>query len=171
MFTDDEISPLGYPRQSAFTTGLYLPQFPKLPKLDLRLEGGLTDVVGVEQPGGIGFFYWNIRYVDGYTNDGQILGSPMSRRGKRYKASTTYWSSARTRYLVTYTKDQANGKFLGGGSSDKVSFAAISRVKPNIDLDLQLQYGTWHYPLLAISKQNNFTSSLEVKYVFPTRSK
>jgi hypothetical protein len=171
MFTDDEISPIGYPRQSAFTTGLYLPQIPRLSKLDLRLEGGLTDVVGVGQPFGTGFFYWNIRYVDGYTNDGQILGSPMSRRGKRYKASAKYWSSAHTSYSMTYTKDQANGKFLGGGSSDKVTFDASSRLKSNFDVNLQLQYGTWHYPLLAASNKNNFTSSLEVKYVFPVRSK
>src|SRR2546429_877387 len=37
-FTEDEYSPLSYPRKAAIQGGLYLPRIPGIPKLDVRLD-------------------------------------------------------------------------------------------------------------------------------------
>ena len=68
-FADDQISPIAYWDRSAIRAGLYFSHMPRIPKLDLRVEGVYTDVPA----GGAlshGFFYWNTRYFDGYTSQG-----------------------------------------------------------------------------------------------------
>ena len=55
-FTDDEFSPIAYWDRSAFRAGLYLSHFPRVPKLDLRVEGVYTDLP-VGGPIGHGFFF------------------------------------------------------------------------------------------------------------------
>ncbi len=148
-------------------TGVYLPHLPALSRLALRLEGGTTDVVGVGQSNGMGFFYWNVRYVDGYTADGQNLGAPISRRGNRYRAVMQYWQSARTSYLLSYTRDETSGHFLEGGNSHRVAVGAQSQLNRNIDLDIQLQYESWKYPLLRSGPSSDFAASVGMKYVLP----
>jgi hypothetical protein len=67
--------------RSAIRGGLYLSHVPKIPKLDLRMEGVYTDVPA----GGAlshGFYYFNFRFKEGYTNDGQLLGSWIGRQGR-----------------------------------------------------------------------------------------
>ncbi|HEY2913752.1 MAG TPA: capsule assembly Wzi family protein, partial [Candidatus Angelobacter sp.] len=73
-FVEDEISPIGYPRRSAHTPGLYLSQVPGVPHLDMRVEASYTNLPGLIQTPEGGFFYWNDRYLDGYTNKGFIIG-------------------------------------------------------------------------------------------------
>ena len=83
IYTDslvvDEISPLGSTRPS-LNPGLYFPQLPKLPKLELRVEGLKTTHPDVfsQSPG---FVYTDRRYRSGYTNNGNILGSWIGRAG------------------------------------------------------------------------------------------
>lgn len=81
-FSEDAISPLCCPRRSAHDAGLYVSQIPKLSKLDFRFEGGFTDPPNFRQPSGGGFFYWNVGYLDGYTNRGNIISNAtMGRQG------------------------------------------------------------------------------------------
>ena len=79
-FVDDEITPIAYFDRSAIRAGLYFSRLPRLPKLDLRIEGVYTDL-----PAGgrlsHGFFYSNDRYLNGYTSQGQLLGSWIGRQG------------------------------------------------------------------------------------------
>ncbi len=81
-FVEDEISPIGYPRRSAHTPGLYLSQVPGVQHLDLRVEASYTNLPGLIQTPQGGFFYWNDRYLDGYTNKGNIIGdATVGRQG------------------------------------------------------------------------------------------
>src|SRR6266481_8894425 len=61
-FSEDEISPIGYPRKSVWQAGLYMPKLPGLAKLDLRLEGGTTSPPNF--PGCNGCFYQNSRFLN-----------------------------------------------------------------------------------------------------------
>ena len=68
-FADDQISPIAYWDRSAIRGGLYFSHLPGIPRLDLRVEGVYTDLPA----GGAlshGFFYFNDRYLNGYTNKG-----------------------------------------------------------------------------------------------------
>ena len=55
----------------ALDPGIYLPQISYIKKLDLRLEGVYTDLPGLPEEG---YFYAIAHYLQGYTNNGQILG-------------------------------------------------------------------------------------------------
>ena len=67
---------------------MYLPHVLGLPKFDLRVEGGYTDVVVAGGPGTGGFFdYWDSFYHDLYTNKGNILGSWIGRDERRISMS------------------------------------------------------------------------------------
>ena len=67
----DEISPIGSSRPTV-NPGIYMPQIPKLPKLELRAEGVKEPLTSEFEPG---FVYYRLRrYRSGYTNNGLLLG-------------------------------------------------------------------------------------------------
>lgn len=165
-FTEDEISPIGYPQQSAHNPGLYMPQLPKLPKLDFRFEAAYTDLQDFLQPAGGGFFYWNIRYLDGYTNKGNIMGNAtVGRQGISFRATSTYWFASDKTIQLGYRSAEASPDFLQGGNLRDVQLHSEWSFKKGISLSSFLQYEWWNWPLLSDSRrQNNFTASLQVTY-------
>jgi hypothetical protein len=113
-FSEDQISPLAYWDRSAWVSGIYFPQLPKIPKLDLRLEGGYTDLpIG----GAVGhaYFYFNYRYRDGYTNWGNLLGNWMGRQAQVAQAWSTYWFTPRNNLQFSFRHQKVSKQFLGGG--------------------------------------------------------
>src|SRR6185437_15442914 len=90
-FTDDEVSPLfGAWDKSAWSAGIYLPRVPGISKLDFRAEGMYTDppIGGTVSHG---FFYFNGRYLSGYTADRNLMGSWIGRQGQGGEGWATYW--------------------------------------------------------------------------------
>ena len=120
-FTEDEFSPLGYPRKSAYQGGIYLPQLPRLRKLDLRVEGGSTSPPDFSSCNGC--FYSNGRFLSGFTNQGNIMGSWLGRAAQGEQVWITYWRSARNKIQFNYRHRQADAKFIAGGGS--VNSAAV----------------------------------------------
>ena len=55
LYTDslvhDDVSPVDAPRHAAITSGIYLSRFPLLPKLDLHVEGGSSDITARAEGG------------------------------------------------------------------------------------------------------------------------
>src|SRR5207244_2213697 len=78
-FTEDEISPVAYPRRSAMRSGIYVPKLPGVPKMDFRVEGVYTDLPNLR---GAGVYYFNTRYLSGFTNEGNIMGDWVGREGQ-----------------------------------------------------------------------------------------
>ena len=116
---EDEISPVGYPRRSAHNGGLYLSHIPLLSHMDARVEGGYDNLPGLLQPPGGGFFYWNTRYLDGYTNKGNIIGdATLGRQGISIRAETTYWFASDKTIQLGYRSNQVDSMFLQGGTCE-----------------------------------------------------
>jgi Capsule assembly protein Wzi/PAP2 superfamily len=163
---EDEISPIGYPRRAAHNPGLYLTQVPFVPHLDLRVEAAYTNLPGLRQPLQGGFFYWNVRYLDGYTNDGRIIGdATVGRQGIAYRADSTYWIASDKTLQFGYREEVADNEFLQGGNLRDVHFKSEWSFTPRIFLSTLLQYEWWNFPLLtAGKKQNDFTASLQLTY-------
>ena len=91
-FVEDEISPIGYPRRSAHNPGIYLSQFPASHTWTCVWKAPIPICPGLIQTPQGGFFYWNTRYLDGYTNKGQHPGKRHRRpAGNCLRAQTTYW--------------------------------------------------------------------------------
>ncbi|MFB3814980.1 MAG: capsule assembly Wzi family protein [Terriglobales bacterium] len=160
-FTEDEFSPIGYPRRSAISPGFYMPRIPGLRKLDLRAEGVYTDLPGLR---GTGYFYWNGKYVNGYTNEGNILGSWVGRQGRGAQAWATYWLSGRNTIRVGYRHQGVNRDFLQGGHLDDISVKGDLWLRPDLSVSGKVQYESWRFPLLAPDRQTNVTARFQVTY-------
>lgn len=163
-FSEDEISPLGYPQQSAHNAGFYMPQLPKLHKIDFRVEAAYTNLQDFLQPLGGGFFYWNTRYLDGYTNKGNIIGNATAgRQGIAYRGSTTYWFASDRTLRLGYRSEEADADFLKGGHLKDVYLQSEWSFNKNVSLSSLVQYEWWNWPILG-NKQNDFTASLQLTY-------
>jgi hypothetical protein len=165
-FTEDEISPVGYPQQSAHNPGLYLSHFPGLPHLDARVEAAFTNLPQFLEPLGGGFFYWNIRYLDGYTNKGNIIGNgTVGRQGISLRGESTYWFASDRTVQLGYRSNVVDNMFLQGGNFRDIYLRSQWNFNRSVSLSAFLQYEWWNFPLLtAGKKQNDFTASWQVTY-------
>ncbi|HWR14659.1 MAG TPA: capsule assembly Wzi family protein [Terriglobales bacterium] len=161
-FAEDEISPIAYPDRSAILAGLYLPRVPGTTKWDFRLEGGYTDLHGfLHFPG---FFYANVRYLEGYTNRGYLLGSWIGRQGIGMQAWTNYWLSPRNSVQFMWRHNQVDRQFLSGGNQQDFAVSATWTVRQNIDISPKLQIERWNFPLLSAGPERNVSGSVQFTY-------
>jgi hypothetical protein len=161
-FTDDQPTPITYADRSAISAGLYLPQVPKVPKLDFRVEGVYTDVPA----GGAlshGFFYFNSRFTSGYTNDGYLIGSWIGRESQGAQAWTNYWFTPRTRLQLNFRHQKVSQQFVPGGGS-LTDFGARSdfSLRPGVNLTVALQHERWLFPILRPGVTHDFSSSIGI---------
>jgi hypothetical protein len=163
-FTEDEPSPIGYPQQSAHNMGFYMPQLPRLPKLDFRAEVAYTNLQDFLQPVGGGFFYWNTRYLDGYTNKGNIMGNAtVGRQGIAYRGAATYWFAPDRTLRLGYRSEEADSDFLKGGHLKDFYLQSEWSFNRGVSLSSFMQYESWNWPLLG-NRKNDFTASLQLTY-------
>jgi hypothetical protein len=158
----DEYSPL-ISNRPAFNPGIYMPQFPKLPKLQLRLEGATTDL-NYPAHFGPGAFYWDGRYRSGYTNNGNLLGSWIGRRGRGEQAWITYSVAPRSTVQLEYRNNNVDPSFLEGGHQQEIKLSASLSLRRNVEFSGSVQYENWRFPLLAPNGQSDVTSSLAVTF-------
>lgn len=158
---NDEPNPIAYPQDSAFNPGLYFPKLPKLPKLDLRVEGIYTNVPGLPD---LGPYYQNQRYAQGYTNYSQIIGSWVGRQGDAIQAWSTYWFSAQNKIQVGYRRQWNDPIFLGGGGLTDFSTAVDWLVKRDFQISSTVQYEHWNFPLISSTPKNNVGVGFQVMF-------
>ena len=162
-YTKDEFSPLGYPRKSAYQGGIYMPRIPGIPKLDLRLEGGSSDPPDFGTC--LGCFFTNGRFLSGYTNQGNPMGSWLGREGQGEQAWTTYWLSNRNKIQFHYRHQKAVANFVdGGGTINDAGVKADVWLNSTMQLSGDVQYEKWNYPLLAPNAATNVTASVGVTF-------
>jgi membrane-associated phospholipid phosphatase len=156
--SEDEINPIAYPRRSAMNPGIYIPQVPKIPKLDLRAEGIYTDLPGLRSTG---YYYINQSYPDGYRNYGNILGSWVGRQGRGIQAWARYWFSAQTNLQFGYRKQGVSPDFLEGGTVHDFTAQADVLLRPDLSMRTSVQYEHWNFPMLSTAPRSNVTTSFE----------
>jgi len=165
-FVEDEISPIGYPRRAAHNPGIYMPQLPGLHHIDFRAEASYTNLPGLIEPPAGGFFYWNTRYLDGYTNKGNVIGNgTVGRQGIAFRGNSTYWFASDKTIQVGYRTMVADPQFLKGGSFRDVYLRSEWSLNQKTSLSTFLQYEWWNFPLLSAgNRQNDFTASFQLTY-------
>jgi membrane-associated phospholipid phosphatase len=174
-FQEDEISPFNRPYKTAFQSGLYLARFPKiskvdLRKLDLRIEGGTTSPINF--PGCNGCYYSNSQYLNGYTNNGEVMGTWLGRAAQGESLQSTYWLSATKRIGIELRHRKVDREFLPqGGTQNDVAVNTDFLLKSGFRLTGTLQYESWQIPLLAANRQGNVTASLQLGYWPRSRAK
>jgi hypothetical protein len=158
----DEVSPLGSTRPS-INPGLYFPQVPKIPRLELRVEGLKTTHSGVFS-GSPGFVYTDRRYRSGYTNDGNLLGSWIGRAGIGGQTWATYHFSPRNSLELSFRHVEVDHAFLQGGRANDFSVTSHYMIRPDICLSTFVQFEAWKFPLLSPVGQTNVSASFQLEY-------
>ncbi len=162
--TEDEFSPLGYPRKSAIRGGIYMPRIPGIPKLDLRVEGGST--VPPNFPGCDGCFYVNNRYPDGsYTNLSNLVGSWLGRGGQGEQAWSTYWLTSRNKIQLNYRHQKISTLYLPqGGTLNDGGVKADFWLNTTLKFSGSVQYEKWNFPVLNPLAKSNVATSIELSF-------
>jgi hypothetical protein len=163
-FAEDQPSPIAYWDRSAFRGGLYFSHLPKLSKLDLRMEGVYTDIPA----GGAlshGFFYSNFRFKEGYTNNGELLGSWIGRQGQGAQARANYWFSPRNRLQINFRHQKVSQQFVpGGGTLTDVGMRGDYWPTQEVGLTTSLQYEQWLFPIIQPGPQRNVSASVGIQF-------
>lgn len=160
-FAEDEISPVAFPRRSALQPGLYFPRLPGLTKVDLRAEGFYTDLPGLR---GTGFFYYNFRFVNGYTHQNQLLGHWVGRQGSGFQLASTYWHGPRQTVELSYRRQRVNPDFLKGGGLHDVRVSTGWALRNDVTVGGTLQYERWRFPLISAAKESNVAATFRVEF-------
>ena len=165
-FTDDEPSPIwGSMDKSAFNSGLYFSHLPKLPKVDLRVEGVFTDNPNDLPVLQHGFFYWEGTYRSGYTNAGNLLGSWIGRQGQGAQGWATYWFTARTKLQFNYRHQKVSKQFVpSGGTLTDAGVTADIWAHNSFSVSGAFQYEKWNFPVLAANPQTDLSGSVQVTF-------
>jgi hypothetical protein len=162
----DDTSPIDAPRRAAISPGIYLSRLPRLPRFDFRLEAANTDTPAGTIDGGH-FIYWEGQYRNGYTNQGQLLGSWIGREGKGGQAWLTYWLSPKENLQLSYRTAKVAAGFVPGGTSQSdFSLRAVKRLTPDLELTAFAQYERWKAPLVDPGRMTDFAASVQLRY-FP----
>ena len=160
----DEPNPIAYPQDSAFNPGLYFPKLPKLPNLELRVEGIYTNIPGFPTTGP---YYSNERYAQGYTYFNQIIGSWVGRQGDGIQAWSTYWFSPRNKIQMSYRRQYVDPVYLGGGGLNDFSASVDWLFKHSLQVSSTVQYERWMFPLLSQTPVSNVSATFQVTFLPP----
>ena len=160
-FTEDEFSPITFPRKSSFRAGLYVPRIPGLPKVDLRAEGIYTDIPSL---GAAGVAYFNNHYLSGYTNYGQIIGNAIGREGRGLNLWTTYRFNASDNLQFHYRNQHVNPEFLEGGYLRDFDLSGTVVKMGSVVLTAAAKYEHWNFPLLSATPKTDVGVSLQISY-------
>jgi hypothetical protein len=162
-FAEDQFTPIAYWDRSAIRGGLYFTHLPKLPKLDLRLEGVYTDVPA----GGAlshGFYYFNFRFKEGYSNGGQLMGSWIGREGQGAQAWANYWFGARDRVQVNFRHQKVSQQFVpGGGTLTDVGVRGDYWPSKALGLSASFQYERWLFPVIQPGPQRDVSAAIGIQ--------
>jgi hypothetical protein len=162
--SDDDTSPIGAPQRTLMNPGIYLPQIPRVPKLDFRAEMAWSDPPALSNWRGR-YCYYNGAYHDSYTNDGRLIGSWVGREGHGIQLWSTYWLSPRNTLQVGYRKAHVDRDFIPAGGNIQDFFArAIFQLRTQFEITAFLQYERWNFPVLSPLAGPNTVASIEVTY-------
>jgi hypothetical protein len=157
----DEISPVGSTRP-VLNPGIYVPQVPKIPKLQLRAEGLHESLTNEFAPGYV--YYGLRRYRSGYTNDGLLMGSWVGRAGRGGQGWLSYFFSPHSSLEFGYRQQLVSKDFIGGGRSSDYAVRTQVMLGSNMALSGLVQYEHWWFPLLSSTPQSNVTASLQLTF-------
>jgi hypothetical protein len=166
-YSEDQANPWFAWDKSAITAGIYMPRIPKIPKLDFRVEGVYTDLPGgtaviAQNPG---FFYYNVHYKSGFTNNGNLLGSWIGRQGQGAEAWSNYWFSPKNKLQLHFRHQKVDHKFiLGGGTLTDLGASADLWVRSMVDITSTVQYERWNFPVIAPAPQTNITAQFQIAF-------
>lgn len=168
--THDDVTPISAPRRAIIRPGIFLSQFPGLPRLDLRVEAASSDPSTSASRQGE-FQYVEVIQRQGYTNKGFIFGDWIGRESKGGQAWLTWHLSGNEYVQFSYRNAKAAKDFIAGGTTQN-DFAGtlVKRFGPELELNANFQYEGWRAPLYKPGKQSDFSTAFQLTW-YPHRPK
>jgi Capsule assembly protein Wzi len=160
-FADDQPFPPAYPTESTWLSGFFLRCLPDLPRMTIRAEGLVSPHRDLAFPG---FFYFNVHYLSGYTNNRQLMGSWIGREGDGEQVWTTWNLSPRSSIEASFRGMTVNREFLERGALRDYSVAANLQLRPEWQLRLENRAEYWRFPLLSASPQHDDAITIQLSY-------
>lgn len=161
----DDISPIDAPRRAGFRTGVDVSQFPRIPKLELRVEAVLTDPSVSTSTGG-DFLYVEAVQKQGYTNKGFLLGDWIGREAKGGQAWLTYHLAPQEWIQLEYLNKKLAKDFDDGTTQNQFKATVVKRLRPDIELNGWVQYEAWKAPIYLAGEHKDTTVAVQVTW-FP----
>ncbi len=156
----DDVTPISAPRRSAIRPGIYLSQFPGMPKLDLRVEAVSTDPPTGRSIHGT-FLYWEAIQRQGSTNKGFLFADWIGRESKGGQAWLTYHLSGNEWVQLNYRNAKAAKDFIPGGTTQNdYTVNVVKRLSKNIELNAWVQYESWKAPLIRTGGQSDTSTAV-----------
>jgi hypothetical protein len=170
LYTDsiahDDVSPISAPRRAAYRPGVYISQFPHLPKLDLRLEAASTDTSTLRSLGGQ-FNYYETLQRQAYTNKGFIFGDWIGREAKGGNAWLTYHISSDEWVQLEYMNKKTPKDFISlGTTQNQFTVDVVKNIHRAIQLNAWMQYEHWKAPIWKAGPQSDVVIAAQIKF-FP----
>jgi hypothetical protein len=157
----DEVSPIGSTRANV-SPGIYLPRLPHMPKLELRAEGFNESRTKEFSPG---FVYAdNRRFLNGYTNDGLLMGSWIGRAGRGGQGWLTYRPSPRDKMVVGYRLQAVSPSFIEGGRLVDYSAQGDLQLAANLAVSGIVRFEQWNFTAVNPTTQSDITASVQVMF-------
>ena len=164
-FTDDEPNPWFAWNKTALTSGLYFSHLPRIPKLDLRLEGVFTDPPGGGKTVQHGFFYDNDRFLSGYTNNGNLIGSWIGREGQGADVWSTYWLNPKSKVQVNFRHQKVSAEFIpNGGTLTDFGVSGDYWFRSHLGISAWVQHERWLFPVIQPNASQNVTAAVEILF-------
>jgi hypothetical protein len=161
----DDVSPIDAPRRAGYRTGIDLSQFPRLPKLEFRVEAVSTDP-GISNSTGGGFFYVETIERQGYTNKGLLLGDWIGREAKGGQAWLTWHLDPKEFIQVEYLNKKLPKDFEDGTTQNQFKVEVVKRFHRDLELDAWVQYEAWKAPIYLPGKQSDAAAAAQITW-FP----
>ena len=172
LYTDSEAhdspGPMFKPLHGTFRPGLYLSHVPRIPKVDMRVEGIDTDS---SHPSSIGgrYQYWEYIQRQGYTNNGQLFGDWVGREDKGGQAWLTYHLSGNEWIQASMRHQKASKDFIPGGTTlNDINFQAVRRFGPDFEVKGDFTFERYKAPVYLPGMQTVTSTSIQFTW-FPNR--
>jgi membrane-associated phospholipid phosphatase len=159
--TEDEISPIAYPRRSAMSPGIYMASVPGIPKLSLRAEGFYTDIPGLRPQGS---YYFNARFQSGFTNQGRLLGHAVGRQGSGAHFKGTYMITPNRRVGLGMRQVAISPQYIRAGGHISDYFGELDWRFAQLELEGRVQWERWRIPVVSSLPERNVTTSFKITY-------
>jgi hypothetical protein len=162
----DDLSPIDAPRRAAYRTGIDISQFPRLHKLEFRVEAASTDP-DIKQSSGGGFFYDEVAVQkQGYTNKGFLMGDWIGREAKGGQAWLTWHLAPGEWIQAEYLNKKMPNDFDQGTTQNQFKVSVVKRIGRDYELNAYAQYEGWKAPIYQSGLQKDTTIAGQITW-FP----
>ena len=109
-----------------------------------------------------GFFHFNDRYPNGYTDNGDLIGNWIGRQSEGAQVGTNHWFGACNHLQFKFRRQRVSWQHIQTGGTVTYAGARIDYwVRCKLGLSESAQYRAWAFSMTQTNSQRNVTAPVE----------